>query len=314
MQRIYITLLCIVLASLTACKKDDAPAVVLSDGSVSMALTANKDTMQIPFNIARVTDTAVVIKLQAALAGEASNADHWAQLAVDTTKITAYRAKYGNVALLPAACYYFYNPLVRIAAGASLSDSAQLNIGGQSKLQPYTTYVLPVVVKSVDDNVDKAAGTKVLYLVFKTGPAYFLAKDGWSIAAYSSQNSTLAPTNVIDANETTTYWASSTLQTMPQYVTINFGSTQTFTAVAYYFPTALTYPSKGGYPTSIQIETSMDGTSWTNNGTFAGNIVSNMQTLPLGSVTARYLRFTSLAVVKYSGYDLVFIAGIRLVS
>lgn len=313
MRHNYIIILCVVLAAFAACKKDDAPAAVLADGSVSIAVAADKDTMQIPFAINRVTDTAVVIKLQAALTGETSNADHWVKLAVDTTKIAAYRAKYGNVALLPAACYYFYSPQVRIAAGASLSEIAQLNLGTQSKLQPYTTYVLPVMVKSVDDNVDKAAN-KVLYLVIKTGPAYFLAKDGWSIAAYSSQNSTLAPTNVIDANETTTYWASSTLQTMPQYVTINFGSTQTFTGVTYYFPTALTYPSKGGYPTSIQIETSMDGTTWTNNGTFAGNIANNMQTIPLGAVTARYLRFTSLAVVKYSGYDIVFIAGIKLVS
>ena len=87
----------------------------------------------------------------------------------------------------------------------------------------------------------------------------------------------------------------------------------TFTAVNYYFPPALKYPTSGGYPTSIQIETSMDGTTWTTNGIFTGNLVNNMQTLNTGTTTAGYLRFTVLSSVKYAAtYAAVFISGIEL--
>ncbi|MBS1566241.1 MAG: discoidin domain-containing protein, partial [Bacteroidetes bacterium] len=87
-----------------------------------------------------------------------------------------------------------------------------------------------------------------------------------------------------------------------------------FTALNYYLPTALKYPTLGGYPTSILIETSLDGATWTNKGTYAGNINNNMQTLAVGQTTARYVRFTGLACVKYSAtYDAIFISEISLI-
>jgi hypothetical protein len=311
MRKINTVLFCSFLALLAACKKDNS-TTPLPNRSVGLALTAGKDTMELPISI--LSDAAIVVRLQAALGGEVSGADHWVKLTVDTTKITAYRAKYGNVPVLPLNSYYFYQPMVRIAAGSLLSDPAQLNIYGQTKLKEYSTYVLPVVVQSVDDNPDVAAPDKVLYLVFKTGRPAFASKAGWTIAGFSSVQGTNTAANVIDVNETGTFWCSNITQTMPQWVAINFNNTLAFSAVAYNFPAAVVYPTQGGYPTSIKIETSMDGTSWTDNGTYAGNLSGSMQTLITGNITARYLRFTALSVVNYLNlYNAVLISGIRVV-
>lgn len=297
-----------------ACSKDTL--VTLPEGSVSFHHAAGKDTLQMPLSILK--DTTLVLDLKAELSGTASKDDHWVSFAVDSNKILDYRAKYGNAILLPSSCYLFFKQNTRISAGTTISEIAQLNIGLQTKLTEYSTYVLPVVVRSVDGNPDIADG-RVLYFVFKTGKPSFINKTGWEIAGFSSQyTSGTAPTMLLDANNNTTFWASSIQQQMPQWVAINFKKEIIFSGLTYYLPTTLSYPRYGGYPTSIKIETSMDGTTWESKGVFEGAIANNQQTIPLGLTSARYLRFTSLASVKYStspsaAYDAVFISGISLV-
>lgn len=308
MRTIYYT---VIIVFLMACSKDNAPAA-LPDSSVSFQFAPGKDTIEMPLSILK--DSAIVLGIQAALSGNPSSADHWVSFAVDTTKITSYRIKYGAGILLPIPSWLFYKSMARISAGDSISDSAQLNIGLQTKLTEYSTYVLPVVIQSVDGNPDGATGKRVVYFVFKTGKPLFVNKAGWTIAGFSSANGTSAATNLLDNNDISTLWASNITQQMPQWVSINFNREITFVSLNYYLPIALKYPTLGGYPTSIKIETSMDGSTWVDKGTFAGNITNNMQTLDVGVTTARYLRFTSLAVVKYNSlYDAVFISGISLI-
>lgn len=311
MRNIYIAIICPFILLLASCSKDDAPAA-LPDGSISFQQAAGKDTIEMPLSI--LQDSLMVIGFKAALTGNTSGSDHWVTFAVDTTKIATFRARFGSATLLPSAAYLFFKSNTRITAGASLSDAAQLNIGQQTKLMEYTTYVLPVIIQSVDGNVEGAATNRVLYFVFKTGKPLFVNKTGWTIEGFSSQNGTNGPANLLDNNDLTTYWASNIAQQMPQWVTINFNREVTFTALNYYLPTLLKYPTLGGYSTSIQIETSMDGTAWQSKGIFAGSIVNNMQTINTGLTTARYMRFTSLASVKYSSaYEAVFISGISLI-
>jgi hypothetical protein len=310
MRNFNIALFFSFLSLLTACSKNDAPAA-LAEGTVSFEQVAGRDTIEMPLSILK--DSAIVLGIKAALSGTVSPGEHWVTFGVDTNKITDYRARYGGtVLLLPTSSYLFYKPTTRIAAGQSVSDSAYLNIGQQTKLTEYSTYVLPVVIRSVDGKAEGVATNRVIYFVFKTGKPLFVSKLGWTITA-TSQNGTLAPATILDDNNLTTYWASNITQAMPQSVTINFNRDVSFIAVNYYLPTALNYPALGGYPTSVQIETSMNGTTWVNKGIFAGSIAGNTQMLAIGLTTARYLRFTSLAVVKYSNlYDAVFISGISL--
>ncbi|MGV3766871.1 MAG: discoidin domain-containing protein [Chitinophagaceae bacterium] len=310
MRNTYITVICALLVLFAACKKD-AERTPLPEGSVSLQLAADKDTIEMPLSILK--DSVIVLGLKATLTGTTSPSDHWVSFSVDTTKITDYRSRFGNALLLPSTAYLFYKSTSLIPAGASVSDSAQLNIGQQTKLTEYSTYVLPVKIHSVDGNTEGTATDRVVYFVFKTGKPLFINKTGWTIAGNSSQQGTFAPTNLLDANTTTTYWASNITQQLPQWVAINFNRNILFTAVNYSLPSALNYPNLGGFPTSVKIETSMNGTDWEDKGTFARNMATSLQTLNTGEVTARYLRFTALAGVKYaSAYDAVFISDISL--
>lgn len=312
MRKILIAIILPLIALVAACSKEDKPAM-LPAGSIAFTRAADKDTIEMPISILK--DSLMVLRLNAAITGGAAKSNHWISFAVDSTKINAYRAKYGAAALnLPTTSYIFFKSMTQLRAGETLSDSAELNIGQQTKLIEYSTYVLPVVIKSVDGNPDGIATSRVLYFVFKTGKPAVINKTGWTIAGFSSQNGTSAPANLLDADNLTTFWASLITQTMPQWVSINFNKEVTFTAVNYYVPTALRYPTLGGYPTTFRIETSMNGTTWTDKGVFNGNIVNNMQSVDLGVTTARYLRFTALSCVKYSNaYEAVFISGIGLV-
>jgi hypothetical protein len=311
MYKIHIIIFCSLIVLLAACKKQSGPAD-LPNGSVSFQYAAGKDTLQMPLSI--LSDTALVFKLNAALSGSASSTDHWVSFAVDTTKMAVYRAKYGAALTLPGSSYFFYKPITRLPAGTSVSDPALFNIVLETKLTEYSTYVLPVVIQSVDGKVEGPATSRVVYFVFKTGKPLFINKTGWTIAGFSSVFNTFIATNILDDDNLNTYWTSNITLQMPQWIAINFNKAVTFSAVNYYLPPLLKYPTQGGYPTSIQIETSMDGTNWVSNGVYTGNIANNMQTLNTGIITARYLRFTSLASVKYaSTYSAIFISGISLV-
>lgn len=311
MYKAYIIIFCAFTLLLTACRKDDAPAA-LANGSISIQAAAGKDTLQRSVSI--LSDTTTVIGLTATLSGSASSSDHYVNFGVDTTKMVQFRAQYGAAVLLPSTSYFFYKPQVRVPAGTLVSEQAILNIVQQTKLVEYTTYVLPVVIQSVDGITEGAQSDRVIYYVFKTGKPLTINKVGWTIFSFSSVNGTFVAANILDDNNLTTYWATVLAGQMPQSIAINFNKNVTFTGVNYYLPTLLKYPTLGGYPTSIQIETSMDGISWQSRGVYAGNVVNNMQTLNTGSVTARYLRFTALASIKYSStYSVIFISGISLV-
>jgi hypothetical protein len=311
MCKINIAVFFSLIVLLMACSKDSHTTSPLPEGSITFQNIAGVDTIVMPLAVR--SDSTIVIGIKAALSGIASAADHLVSFATDTTKIKDYREQYGTAVLLPVDCYFFYKSMTHISAGASLSDSAQLNIVQQSKLQGYTTYVLPVIIESVDGNTEDIASDRVLYYVFKTGKPGSISRTGWSIVGYSSANGTNLPAKVIDTDDGTTSWTSNTTQKMPQWFSINFGNNLTFTAVTYYFPTTVKYPTAGGYPTSIQIETSMDGLTWVDKGIFDGNIKDNMQSLEIGETTARYMRFTVLAAAPYSTYNIVFVSGIKLV-
>jgi len=308
-NKIIRLLFCLLIVLATACTKNETP---LPDNSISIQGFSTKDTLVTPLPVKR--DSLFVMGLTSKLSGVTSSVDHWVSFSVDSTKIDAYRAKYGDAILLPSQSYFFYKSTCKIAANTTLSDSVQINIIKETNLKGYSTYVLPIIIQSVDGKTENSIGNQTLYIVFKTGKPAFILRDGWTIQSVSSYYSTFLSTKAIDADDANTYWTTSLTLPMPQWIVINFNSSQTFSAVNYFVPPLLKYPTLGGYPTSIQIETSMDGTTWVNKGIFAGNIVNNTQTLNVGLTTAKYLRFTSLASVKYSNtYTAIFISGIGLI-
>ena len=311
MHKYYITILCWLTLLLAACSKEKG-VEVLPDSSIAFDLQAGKDTVALPLSI--LADSIITVNFRAALSGKHSSTDHWINFAVDTSKISLYRLKYGAAVLLPSSSYLFYKSQTRLPEGSFVSEPTQLNIVLQTKLTEYTTYVLPIVIQSVDGKLEGPAKTEVLYYVFKTGRPLVISKAGWSIAGVSSVFNAFVAANVIDDNKTGTYWTSNITQSMPQWISINFNRDINFAALNYSVPPLLNYPAQGGYPTSIQIETSMDGNTWVDKGTFAGDINNNTQMINIGATTARYLRFTSLASVKYASvYSAIFISDISLI-
>jgi hypothetical protein len=313
MRKLNLTFMFSLIVVLMACKKDGSTVAALPDGSISFDQPLTSDVIEMPTDI--LANVTTVLQMKATLMGSTSTDSHNITFAVDTSKIAGYRAKYGSALVLPITTYLFYKPLVKLAAGETKSEAALLNIGQQTTLTEYSTYVLPVVIKAVDGQTNGPATGRVIYYVFKTGKPFFVNKTGWTITASSQNNATTnAAGSILDANNATTYWLSSPAQFMPQSVIINFNKSVDFTQLIYYFPTNLSYPKNGGYPTSMQIETSMDGTTWTSRGIFAGNIVNNEQTLDMGgTATGKYLRFTVLSCVQFAGvYDAVAISGMVL--
>ncbi|ANI89662.1 sialidase [Arachidicoccus ginsenosidimutans] len=305
----YRLLFCLLIL-FSACSKDNIKSVLPAD-NISIQASSGTDTLVTAMPVLK--DSVIVVGLKAKLSGGTSTGDHWITFAVDTTKVSDYNSTYGNGTLLPSNAYLFYKPMCHIVAGSDMSDSVQINIIQESKLDGYIDYVVPIVIQSIDGNVQDIAKEQVFYVVFKAGKPTFIRKTKWTIAGVSSSYSTYVATNILDDNPAT-YWTSNITQSMPQWIAINFNQEISFSAVTYRLPTSLYYPNYGGYPTSIKIETSMDGTNWIDNGTFAGDISNNMQTLNTGEVTANYLRFTSLSCVPYaSAYNAIFISEIGLV-
>ncbi len=307
----WLILFCCLVILQTACTKDDLTP--LPDNSISIHGFSNVDTLVSPLPVKN--DSLIVIGLMAELSGNPSSIDHWVKLSVDSTKINEYRSQYeGDALLLPSKSYFFYKSMCKIGANTLLSDSAQINIIRETKLRGYTTYVLPITIESVNGQLESPIGNQTVYLVFKTGKPAFILRDGWTVESVSSYYGSFVPPNAIDDDDANTYWTSGLTNPMPQWIVINFNTELEFTAVNYFVPPLLRYPTSGGYPTSIQIETSLDGTNWVSNGIFEGNIVDNKQTLVTGEVRARYLRFTSLESVLYANvYSTIFISGIGLV-
>lgn len=281
--------------SLMACNKDSVKPV-LPAGSVTIQGFDTRDSLVRQVGIAK--DTAMVIALKAVLTGAASTG-HTVDFRADTTRITSYRAKYGAATLLPTTSYFFFRSRCRIPAGASVSDSMQLNIVTQTTLKPETVYVLPVIIQSVDGRMNDAAADQTFYVVVKTGSKPVINKSNWSIVSVSNELDLLGAykaVNLLDNDVRNTIWATDFGAPMPQHVVIDFGEILIFSGVTCRSPD--TYYASYGYPTRFKVEVSMDGSTWTDKGSYNAGPAPVSQSI--GITTARYMRFTVLAIAPYT--------------
>lgn len=313
--------ICTVVLLFMACKKDEPSRETLPEGSVTFDVSASSDVVVRDFDIRNVS--VVSVEMKAKLQGNTSSDVHYVTFATDTTKIADYKLKYGSTALLlPTKSYLYYKPTVAIAAGTNLSEAAILNLSFQTTLQPFTTYVLPLTIASIDGVSQDPKTRKVIYYVFNTKEPRYVNHTNFTVTATASSTlGTNTASRVVDAATGTTFWASSNTVPLPQFVTIDYGRNVTFPGLDYFFPTALT-TANGGLTTSAKVETSTDNITWTDKGTYAINVnnAARVHTINLPSVTtARYLRFTILAANPYVAsqtitYNIGFIGGILLLN
>lgn len=305
--------ICTAMLLIMACKKDKSVRQTLAEGSVNFDLPASTDVVARTLDIKNIT--LVSTEMKAVLQGNPAAEVHYVTFAPDTAKIVEYRTKYGsNALLLPTKSYLFYKSTVAILAGANTSEAAVLNLSFQTTLKARTTYVLPLAITAIDGQVQDPKTRKVVYYVFNTGDALYVDNTGYTLTATaSSTNSPNVAGRVVDGNYLGTYWLSNISQSLPQWVSIDFGREISFSGLDYFFPTAVNYDTLGGNTTSVKLETSSNNTTWTDKGTYTVDIknTARKQTLNLPSLTtARYLRFTILAAAPYSGYSVGFVGEI----
>lgn len=294
-------LLVIVLSAAVASCKKNKNEVAIPAGQVYIAQAAASDTL--PQKVSSAQDSVFIIKLQAAVHSTISG-NHTVVFAVDTSQMVAYRAKYGNAQTLPLVNYNFPFFVSTINGGETTGTSTQLNIVQETRLQPATTYVLPVIIKTVDGQAPGQPGTgQVTYILIKTAPIDYgvpIDKTGWSVVSFSSQYTGYDAANVVGTGTTNFWWAFGVA--MPQYVTIDMAQQHRLKAVTFYNSD---YYAFGNNPTQIQIELSLDGNTWTNMGSnFQGGTPgTTIHKLLMKPITqARYIRFTVLQSTLYFAY------------
>ncbi len=300
---------CFIVLLFAACSKDSITE--LSTGSVSIqGYSSTTDTLvkEMPL----VTDSVITFKLGATLNGQSATNDHYIRFAVDTSKIALYRSKYGDATLLPNCSYFFYKSDCYIREGSSLSDSVEMNIVQENSLKGFTTYVLPMVIQSVDGQKNAVAPGEVMFLVFEAGKSSVISKAEWEIVSVSSEWEAGMAVQAIDNVITTGGWASDPYGSMPQNIVIDFGYATTFSEVTDH-PRYYEIGQQGGVPTKVKIELSMDGISWTDKGTFDLEH-SEEQVIDMGGeCTAQYMRFTVLeATLMFGAYEAVYLSEIGL--
>ena len=310
--RTYV-LLFIVAIAIVSCKKTQE-ASLLAPGAVYIKEALNTDTLSASINkLSNVKDSIVTVKLQASVKQAAGSGTHTVVFGVDTSEMAAYRAKYGNIPILPASSYFIPFDSGNIAVGTTTSSSAEINIVSETPLLTGVTYVLPIVIKNVDGQATETTGQgQVIYLLIKIAGidrGTPINKALWKVVSYSSELAAAdGPQYVLDNNPVTA-WVSITTGTMPQYVTLDMGQNYNLKMVTYQDWASA---AAGAAPTQLMIELSTDGSNWTNMGTFTDTAPGTaLKYLAMNPVTtARYIRFTVLQVTKLGNFTFVGIAEI----
>lgn len=302
--RLIINLSVFIIATIFSCKKTDTVITKpISTSDVYIHESASVDTLSQAVSVER--DSIVTIKIQAALRSSetiASN-NHVVVFAVDTTQMAAYNNRYGVATLLPLSNYFLaFNTSI---ISNNSTSYAELNIANESQLTPLSTYILPLIIKSIDgQEVSNPDNNQVLYIIIKTLPIDYgnpIDKTGWSILSYSSAlSSTVYPANNLLDNDINTFWGSALNAPMPQYVVIDMAKQYNLRAITF---TSCTTAGSGGDPEEVLVELSLDGTQWINAGTYVGTTINVASLLHrfkiLPTTAARYIRFTVLKASYY---------------
>lgn len=277
-----------IIILIASCKKETG---TVPAGSFYLKQAADADTAQ--YDVVTDTGNAIITVRLEAISDKAYGNPHRMYFKVDSTLLTTYRQQYGEATLLPATSYVFIHSVCNIPAGALASDPAELNVVNQSGLVAGLTYVLPVVLTSADGDaqaIKKDNNTFYIVVKGKRASGTPLDQTGWTIVSASSQLSPAA--NVLDNDNQTVWFADSA----PQNVVIDMNEQHNILAVTYapyeYMGQLTVYN-----PTQIQIEISLDGTSWVNEGTFAispTDFTNNKKIFKFTPALARFIRFTVL--------------------
>lgn len=316
---VYILAGFLLLISISACQKEDSGRVLLPDNSVKFDMPETEDVVANELDVREVS--LLTLEMRAVLTSPPSSGVHYVTFAPDTTKLAAYQQKYGDATLLPAQNYLYYKPTVAISSGNTVSESGVLNLSFQTTLKANSTYVLPLAVMYVDGQLQDPTTRSVVYYVFNTGDALYVDHTGYTVTATASSTAgTNTASRVVDANNTTTFWASGLLpEVLPQWLQVDYGREITFSGLDLFYPTSVNYATTGGDPNLAKVEVSSDGANWEDIGTYRVDVRNDQRKHSVifpSPVNGQYLRFTILDAAPYvagtASHNVTLVSGIML--
>jgi hypothetical protein len=248
-------------ALLWSCSDDPIP-VIENERFMYLSLTGAKEVPAIKkLNLASTADTVFFISISYGGTMNYEQGDISAVIAVDFSLVEAFNAaNYTDYLPLPAETYALDKTTLQIANGRNSSDLAALTIR-MSVINLSDEYILPVTVKSVSGgNVLLNEEMKTLYLVFQGGVDEDSGRARWVSAGASSEwQGTYLAKNAFDGDRNT-FWHSDAGGSMPQWFAVDM---QGFKRISGFTWVNRTDPSQLAIPKHVKIETSMNGTDWT---------------------------------------------------
>ncbi|MDR1155652.1 MAG: discoidin domain-containing protein [Bacteroidales bacterium] len=273
---------------------DPIPAVE-NERFMSLALMGSKEVPAVKkLNLSSTADTVFFIGMAYGGTPNYEQGDISAVIAADLSLVEAFNAaNYTGYLPLPAETYALDRTTLQIANGRNSSDLAKLTVR-MSVINMSDEYILPVTVKSVSGSLPLNEEMKTLYLVFRGDVDEDSGRARWVSAGASSEWQGTYPVRYVFDGNRNTYWHSDASGPMPQWFAVDM---QGFKRISGFTWNNRMEPEQLAIPKHVKIETSMNGTEWTQALDVPELEQSRvMQVLRLErSVVARFFRVTVLS-------------------
>jgi hypothetical protein len=288
----------------------------------ALAITACKDDYNLPFQpeeqynlvympqavngaiikTLRITDSVQSLVFGANLGGVGfAGNDITVNFSVDNSRIDSFNAvNKTNYAALPDGSYTLSATTAIIPKGAINTEplTVSFKTNGAGAMNALKTYILPIGITGNKTAVNEALRTAFFVVTaqpdFKDYPNY--DRNGWQIIDFSSEEANgEGPNNgravfVLDGDHNT-FWHSQWQGASPgppHYMTIDMGTTKILHGLSF----IARQNDNSGKPNDVNVQVSIDNTTWTDAGSFSlqNNREAQPQFLPNGFKQARYFK------------------------
>lgn len=238
-----------------------------------------------------MTDTLQYIVFGAAFGG-VNDQSKWinVQFAVNPAMVDSFNRRNGTgYAMLPAGSYQLEKLEADIPAGKVSSIPLRLNIKTVGGLQPSKDYLLPVSILQTDSDIPVNDSLRTTFFLIR-GEYREYDRLVWKLLETSSFEPPNEGKYAFDNILTTTWHTQWKLAKPPHPHFVRVDMTEVHNMHGFYFVPSNNTPT--GNPQKVHAEISMDGSSWTNTGTFTFQNTYNKQTFYLSNpVPAKYFKF-----------------------
>jgi hypothetical protein len=212
------------------------------------------------------------------------------QFEVNPALVDSFNKKNGTgYAMLPAGSYQLDNLAADIPAGKTSSTPLRFAIKTVGGLEVSKDYLLPISIVQTDATIPVNENLRTTYFQIRSEYMEY-NRPAWTLLETSSQESPNISLNAFDNNSTTVWHTQWKLAkpAHPHYLKVDMNTTNSMHG--FYFNGSNNIST--GNPQKVHVDVSVDGSTWTNTGTFTFQNVYTKQTFYLNDpVPARYFRF-----------------------